>query len=68
VEEAGAPAAAALGALARRAEALRLPPAALPGWSSFCAVEYRALVAELSGHVAALRAALEAAARAAGVP
>jgi hypothetical protein len=68
VEEAGAPAAAALAALARRAEALRLPPAALPGWSSLCAAEYSAVIAELSRHVAALRAALAAAGRAAGGP
>src|SRR3954447_5259957 len=55
--------AAALDALARRADWIRLPPPALPGWSSFCAHEYSAIVIELAAEVGALRVALATAAR-----
>jgi hypothetical protein len=57
---------AALQALASRADAIRLPPPDLPGWSSLCATEYRVLVAALAAELAALRSALGDAVRAAG--
>src|SRR3954449_1050563 len=41
----------ALDALARRVDGIRLPPVALPGWSSFCAHEYTVLVAQLVADV-----------------
>jgi hypothetical protein len=66
---AAAPAAlAALEVVLGRAAAIRLPPADLPGWSSLCASEYRDQVAGLAAELSALRAALDAAVRAAAGP
>ena len=52
--------------LRARADALLLPPAVLPGWSSLCGAEYSLAVAALAGEVTTLRLALHAAVRAAG--
>ncbi len=52
---------AALEALARRADGIRLPPLDLPGWSSLCAGEYRVCVVGLALELAGLRLALAAA-------
>ena len=51
----------ALRRIRSRAEALALPPAVLPGWSSVCGTEYSLLVVALTAEVTALRAALDAA-------
>jgi hypothetical protein len=64
----GADAVGALSAAAVRLAAVRLPPGDLPGWSSFCAAEYRDAVRSLAVEVGAVRDALEAAIRAAAAP
>lgn len=53
----------ALEQLRARAEALALPPGALPGWSSLCGAEYSLLAATIVADVIALRAALDLAVR-----